>query len=313
MAIYCALRARGARGALIGGLCFILPGLVLIIAAGAAVLAVGAPRWLLGAALGASAAVPALALRAGTDLLRPSYLRTATKVRWIVWVIAGLLACLLLGPALIFVLLACGFLELAFSRARGPRRKRLASFLPAAGFAGVLGPLSWTALKVGALSFGGGFVIIPLIQADAVTRHHWMSKGAFLAAVALGQITPGPVVQTIAVVGYAAAGVVGALLAAFIAFAPSFAIVIGGGPYFDRLRASSAAQAFLAGAGPAAIGAILATVVLLSAGITHLWQIPFAVVAAIWILALRKSPFFAVVTSGICGAVIALLGATTTL
>ena len=66
--------------------------------------------------------------------------------------------------------------------------------------------LAWVAFKVGALSYGGGFVIIPLMQADAVDHYHWMTSSQFLNAVALGQVTPGPVVQTVAVVGYAAAG-----------------------------------------------------------------------------------------------------------
>lgn len=100
------------------------------------------------------------------------------------------------------------------------------------------------AFKVGALSYGGGFVIIPLMRADAVDRYHWMSDGQFLNAVALGQITPGPVVQTVAVVGYAAAGLGGGLLAAAMAFAPSFLLVILGGSRFDRLRSNAAVQGF---------------------------------------------------------------------
>ena len=99
--------------------------------------------------------------------------------------------------------------------------------------------LSWVAFKVGALSYGGGFVIIPLMQADAVDHYHWMTSGQFLNAVALGQVTPGPVVQTVAVVGYAAAGVGGGLLAALIAFSPSFLFVLLGGDRFDRLRSNT--------------------------------------------------------------------------
>ena len=71
------------------------------------------------------------------------------------------------------------------------------------------------------MSYGGGFVIVPLMQADAVGRYHWMTGVQFLNAVALGQITPGPVVQTVAVVGYAAAGLIGGILAAVVAFTPS--------------------------------------------------------------------------------------------
>ena len=88
-----------------------------------------------------------------------------------------------------------------------------------------------------------------------------MTGGQFLNAVALGQITPGPVVQTVAAVGYAAAGLGGGLLAAVVAFAPSFAFVLAGAPRFGRLRGDARARAFLAGAGPAAIGAILGSAV----------------------------------------------------
>ena len=102
--------------------------------------------------------------------------------------------------------------------------------------------LAWVAFKVGALSYGGGFVIIPLMQGDAVHHYHWMTNAQFLNAVALGQITPGPVVQTVAVVGYAAAGLAGGLLAAFVAFLPSFAFVLLGARRFDRLRTNPQAR-----------------------------------------------------------------------
>ncbi len=102
-------------------------------------------------------------------------------------------------------------------------RPRLASqawpLLPlaVAGSDGLLA-LAWTAIKVGALSYGGGFVIVPLMQGDAVDRFHWMTDAQFLNAVALGQVTPGPVTHTVAVVGYGAAGLGGALLASLIAW-----------------------------------------------------------------------------------------------
>src|SRR6202035_1984412 len=138
---------------------------------------------------------------------------------------------------------------------------------------GGLGVLSWVAYKVGALSYGGGFVIIPLMQHDAVTTYHWMTGAQFLNAVALGQVTPGPVVQTVAVVGYAAGGVGGGLLAALIAFAPSFLFIAVGAGHFRALRTNRVAQSFLGGAGPAAIGAIAGASVPLALAIAHLWQV----------------------------------------
>src|SRR3954451_3913906 len=95
------------------------------------------------------------------------------------------------------------------------------------------------------------------MRADAVDTHHWMSGTEFANAVAYGQLTPGPVVHTVAFVGWAAAGPGGALLAAGVAFLPSFAAVLLGGRWFLAMRESAAARAFLDGAGPAAVGAVL--------------------------------------------------------
>jgi chromate transporter len=144
------------------------------------------------------------------------------------------------------------------------------------------------AAKVGALSYGGGLVIIPLMQHDTVHTYHWMTGAQFLGAVALGQITPGPVVQTVAVVGYAAAGIDGGLLAALIAFAPSFAFVLFGGRHFDRLRDNIRIQAFLTGAGAAAIGAIAGSTIPLTLALTHLWQYGLFALTALWLLLLRR-------------------------
>ena len=115
-----------------------------------------------------------------------------------------------------------------------------------------------------------------------------MTSGEFLNAVALGQITPGPVVHTVAVVGYAAAGLGGGLLAAAVAFSPSFAFILVGGEHFDRLRATAAARAFLDGAGPAAIGAILGSAVPLAGALAEAWQYAVLAAAAVLLLALRR-------------------------
>ena len=171
---------------------------------------------------------------------------------------------------------------------------------------GGLGALVWVAFKVGALSYGGGFVIVPLMQHDAVTTYHWMTDAQFLNAVALGQITPGPVVQTVAVVGYAAGGVGGGLLAALIAFAPSFAFVLVGGRHFDQIRANRDVESFLTGAGPAVIGAIAGSAIPLGLSFGHLWQIPVLVGALVWLLVLRRGVVTSLLIAGAIGVVIAV-------
>ena len=157
-------------------------------------------------------------------------------------------------------------------------------------------------------SYGGGFVIIPLMQHDAVHTYHWMTAGQFLDAVALGQITPGPVVQTVAVVGYAAAGIAGGLLAAFVAFAPSFVFILVAGPRFDRLRTNPWAQGFLTGAGSASIGAIAGSTVPLAFALSHLWQLGVLGLAAVWLLALRRGVVTTLVGAGALGVVVAMAG-----
>ena len=176
----------------------------------------------------------------------------------------------------------------------------------AAGGAGLAG-VAWVAFKVGALSFGGGFVIIPLMRADAVGRG-WMTSGQFLNAVALGQITPGPVVQTVSAVGYAAAGVGGGLLAALVAFSPSFVFVLGGARYLGVLRTSRAAQAFLDGAGPAAIGAILGSAILLAGALREPWQFAVLAAAAVMLLGLRRGVVFTLLAAAAAGVLVALAG-----
>ena len=178
----------------------------------------------------------------------------------------------------------------------------------AAGSGGLLA-LAWVAFKVGALSYGGGFVIIPLMHADAVDNYHWMTDGEFLSAVALGQITPGPVVQTVAVVGYAAAGLGGWLLAATVAFAPSFSFILIGADRFERLRANTSVRSFLDGAGPAAIGAIIGAAIPLALALTETWQFAILGAAAIALFVLRQGIVSTLVAAGAVGALAATLGA----
>ncbi len=227
---------------------------------------------------------------------------------------------MLVGPYLVIALLACGLFELAWTVGVKPRDRLQSAggppltvlVLAAAGGVGAvggIGALAWVAFKVGALSFGGGFVIIPLMQHDAVHAYHWMSSAQFLNAVALGQVTPGPVVATVAAVGYAARGIAGAVLAAAVAFTPSFVAVMIGGPRFEQIRQSARAQAFLDGAGPAAIGAILGSAVPLAAALRHGWQIPILAAAGVALLLLRRGVVETLIVAGAIGTVVVLAGA----
>jgi len=296
---------------LIGGVSFILPGLLLIIALAALFLAASPPRWVLGAGAGAGAAVAAVAVHAGWSLVPGSWARAASRsrLRWLIYAALGLASAATIGPWLVVVLLGCGLAELVVQQKIRPTNAVGVLPLAVAGIApGGLLSLVWVAFKVGALSYGGGFVIIPLMQSDAVSHYHWMTAAQFLNAVALGQITPGPVVHTVAVVGYAAAGVGGACLAALVAFTPSFVFILGGGRRFDHVRRDERARAFLDGAGPAAIGAILGSAIPLARALHEAWQFGVLAAAAALLLLLRRQVVPTLLLAGAAGTVVALLG-----
>lgn len=302
MAIFCAGALGGWRGAVLGAGGFILPSFFMVVALSVLLLAEGAPTWVLAIGAGAGAAVPSIAVHAGVQLLPSSLQRAsgrAARVRWAAWVLAGVVGAAAVGASVVLVLLGCGIAELLLwawaKRASGggpdsptrgqvggpgPGGGRLVSIAPvwvlgaAAGVASasVLASVAWMAFKVGALSYGGGFVIIPLMQHDAVEVHGWLTDAQFLTAVAIGQTTPGPVTNTIAAVGWSAAGFAGSVVGGLFAFGPSVLAIVLGGKYFEVVRESDGAQAFLRGGGPAALGAILGSAIPLAMGLDERWQ-----------------------------------------
>lgn len=318
LAIYCGWHLRGRRGALVAGSCFIAPGLILVIALSALFLSKSPPLWVRGAGLGAGAAVPAVAVLAGFTVAAPMWRRVqgAERVRAVLYALAGGAAAATLGPWLVLVLLACGAIELGWSSRRRPATsvfappglKLLPGGLLATAATGGFGALAWTALKVGALAFGGGFVIVPLMQSDAVHTYHWMTHSQFLNAVALGQVTPGPVTQTVAAVGYAAHGLAGAVLAALVAYTPSFAFILVGASGFERLIDNRRVRAFLGGAAPAAAGAIIGAAIPLTEAIAHGWQYIVLAAALVVLLVLRRGIVQTLLAAGAVGVAVALLG-----
>jgi len=147
------------------------------------------------------------------------------------------------------------------------------------------------------------------MQADAVHAYHWMTNARFLDAVALGQITPGPVVATVAAVGYAAHGIEGWLVASLVAFTPSLLFILVGARHFERLRENENARAFLDGAGPAAIGAIVGAAITLAIALHTAWQFGLLAAAAVALLALRRGVVQTLLGAGVIGVVAALAGA----
>ena len=311
LSILCAWTVAGIPGAIIGGLAFILPGLVAIIALSSLFLASAPPEWVLAVGAGASSALVAVALHAGFSVVPNSWKRTQSKFRWVGYVMVGALASVFAGSGVVIVLLVCGFVELFYRRVF-PQLLSLSiahfALLVGALEAGALrrgidNSLMWVAFKVGALSYGGGFVIIPMMFNDAVHQSAWMTESQFLDAVVLGQITPGPVVHTVAVVGFAAGGVMGALLTACVAFVPSFVMIGFGARHFERFRKNASVRSFLDGAGPSAIGAILGVSVPLLMSLPETWQLSLATLSTALVLFMRQSPLRVLLGMALLGVV----------
>jgi chromate transporter len=116
--------------------------------------------------------------------------------------------------------------------------------------------ISWLFLKTGFLSFGGAYASLVFVQQGAVAEHHWLTDGQLLDGVALSVATPGPFMLFTTFAGYLAGGVVGAILATFFVFLPSFVFVLGGAHYVEKVRDNKTIQAFLAGVSAAVVGVI---------------------------------------------------------
>ncbi|NJL46688.1 MAG: chromate efflux transporter [Leptolyngbyaceae cyanobacterium SM2_5_2] len=140
-------------------------------------------------------------------------------------------------------------------------------------------PLTTFFLQVGAFIFGGGLVIIPLLETAVVDDFQWMTRSEFIDGVALGEITPGPVVITATFVGYKVAGALGALVATVAIFTPSFLFIMLASPFLLRLRQSPWVRSFLKGVLPAVLGAIVAAAIPLAQAAILQDTLPRTVVA----------------------------------
>ena len=269
MAIHLGYRRRGVPGAIASGSAFIVPAALAV-----AVLAWAYFQW--------GTTPRADDLFAG---IRPAVVVLVALAAWrlrgpaqrnplaIALAAAAFAIALLLPRWEVVALLGAGVIALLASE-HGPRRRlqRAIVALPAPLLPLALPALAVTLpeavpialihLKAGALLFGGGYVIIPLLEPDAVAQG-WLTESQFLDAIAIGQATPGPIVTTATFVGYAAGGWWGALIATVAIFAPAFVFAISLGQLLDRLSTSEALRAFLDGVAAAVFGAIAGAAVVL--------------------------------------------------
>ena len=240
MAIFLGFRRAGWLGLLIAGLCFVLPAASITLAIAWLYQRYGALPRSQGLLAGMRPVIVIVILDA---LLRLG--RTAFRSWWL-----GALGLIALGALFaqvnpLVVMLASGGIAVAV---RAIRTRAMLAIAPVA-----LWPLFWVFLKLGAIVFGSGYVLLAFLRTDLVDNLHWLNERQLLDAVAAGQITPGPVFTTATFIGYLLAGIPGGAVATAAVFLPSFVLVALSGAILPKLRQSALMGAFLDGVNAGAI------------------------------------------------------------
>jgi chromate transporter len=276
---------RGVPGALATSLPFILPSFVLVLAVAIVYVKYSGLDVVQALFYGIAPAVMAVIAVAAVKLARLTN-RTDVKL-WAISTVIGVVtavtgaevALLFVGAGVLMILLEAPP-KLGRGAAGGPAVS--AALLPLArrpfpvltGFAtgGTLLALGLFFLKAGAFIFGSGLAIVPFLREGVVAQHHWLTERQFLDAVAMGLITPGPVVITAAFIGYLVGGLAGAGVATVAIFIPIYLGVVVPGPWFVRHRDNPQLKAFVRGATAAAAGAIAGATVILARGAITDWN-----------------------------------------
>jgi len=252
-AAYVGLRAGGVRGAAAAYAGFVLPAAILMLAASVAYRRVASLATVQATFLGFHAVVVALvanaALRYGRTSIR-SVLDAILALACVLALHAGVSPVLVIAGAILLAM-ALGRRDAPSASAPAPSsglrvEARTVIAILAAGTAILvallalaprLGALAAVCMKVDVLAFGGGFASVPLMYREMVTARSWLDPHTFMDGIALGQVTPGPIVITATFVGYQIAGPAGALVATAAVFFPSFVILLVAAPFFSALRA----------------------------------------------------------------------------
>jgi chromate transporter len=278
---------HGLPGATLVGLAFVLPSFVMVVALSIAYVAFGGLWWMQALFYGIGAAVIAIITIAAYKLSRSTNKRDP-----LLWGIFGALAVItVLSRAELAIFFILAGLLVMFARAAPnwlptlPRRAPAFYAMPLLQFAPAATDASQSVLldillfftKAGAFVFGSGLAVVPFLYQGVVQDFGWLSEQQFTDAVAVAMITPGPVVITVAFIGYLVAGLPGASLAAIGIFLPVFVPVVVVSPWFKRHRDNARLQAFVQGATAAATGAITGSVVIL--GQRAIFDVPTAAIA----------------------------------
>lgn len=282
MAVYIGRLRAGLAGIVIAGACFILPAVIIVTAIAWAYVRFGSLPQISGLLYGVKPVVIAVVLQALWNLRRAAFKSKFLAVVGVVAIVASFA-----GVNVLIVLLGTGIfvaaIKFAADRLNSLRPPALLGISPF----GLL-PLFLFFLKVGAVLFGSGYVLLAFLRADLVQHYGWLTEGQLLDAIAVGQVTPGPVFTTATFIGYVLGGIPGAVVATVGIFLPSFFYVGLTAPLLPRIRRSPIAGAFLDGINVGALALmIFITWQLGRAAVIDIPTVIIAAISAVLLLALR--------------------------
>ena len=252
LATYGAYRAGGVIGAFLGAVAFVAPTFILMILLSALYFSAGRIPWVSQVLMGLKAIVVGIILYITLELGE----KNIKNAREALILLLSFIALIFRANAVIIVVLAFIAGAIFLKPAKEGKKPKNYTFknntswggiivaslvvLMAAAISSLFGhqlkAMALSFFKIGALAFGNGVTILPLIQADAVVHHHWLTMGEFADGIALGQITPGPILITAAFIGYKLGGVWAALLATFAIFSPSFVFTLFVSEIYSRIK-----------------------------------------------------------------------------
>jgi chromate transporter len=287
LAMYLGFTRAGWVGATLVGLSFIGPSFVMVVLLAMAYLRFGGLAWMQAVFYGIGAAVIGIIARSAWKLMRATL-----KNDVLLWVIFLVLAASTAATEreIVWLFLAGGLVALVLNAF--PRRVSLARlpallFLTAApGSLGKFGAVLGYFAKAGLFVFGSGLAIVPFLHGGVVVEHHWLNERQFLDAVAVAMITPGPVVITVAFIGFLVAGLGGAVAAALGVFLPVYVMVVLVAPFYKRFAKNPQLHAFVGGVTAAATGAIAGAVIVLARRAIH--DVPTGIIASSTLLLLLR-------------------------
>lgn len=312
MAIHIGQRQAGWRGLLLAGLCFILPATLMVLGLAWLYVEFGNTPQVAGLLVGIKPVVMIIILQALWKLGK-----TAIQSIWLALLGIAVVALYFLGLNEILLLFGGATLGMLIQAARNRRLRDFLNVLPPLALFSaplVVPAFSLTALflsflKIGAVLYGSGYVLLTLLRAEFVERLAWLTDQQLLDAVAIGQVTPGPLFTTATFIGYILGGLPGGLLATLGIFLPSFIFVLVSAPWIPRLRSSPWAAAFLDGVNISALGLMAAvTWQLGAASFVDFYTVAIGVIAAILLFRYRLNSVWLVLGGGAVGLLVNLFG-----